>query len=253
MKFASLRGPSAIGMAAMRPEVFDEPLELVGAMKEGRVDFAVLPTTLAASLYSRGLDYRVAAVIVWGGLYVCGTAGSVAGIRDLSGKTVDVMAQGSLPEALLRHILVKSGLVPDRDVLFDHRFDTHASLADAAGRGISELCILPEPYLSQALAENPSLKIIFDLAQLWRQLEGYRPPVTSFLVKGALADADGTAVTDAVRSLKESFARAGESAAGYKIERCAFDVVEAGISGKCIRPFLKTLGNDCPDAGFLTI
>lgn len=228
LRIASLRGPSAIGMIRMMYNVtlYDEPEELLPLMSAESVDFVALPSAMAEAVRNMGMDYRKAAGFVWGGLFVCGKDSSIKGIHDLRGKTIYVLAAGSPPETMLRRLMAGAGLDPDKDVTFCSDFPDHAGLAGAAAEGRIGLCILPEPFLSQAQENNPDLKVLLDMAQLWRKAEGCLPSVTSLFVRGSLADRDIDTVRSVVRSLEESCNRVKANP-----REAASLAVEAGVFG----------------------
>lgn len=224
LKIGTLRGPSALGMALMIDEsarfggfeitVFDEPVRLLGAMASGVVDYATLPTLTERSLKALGLDFRIAAVMIWGGLYLCGSvpeSGPSDGWTpsDLKGKTIHVMAAANSaapspsptsdglssqtftpPEAIIRHLLQKAGLQPDRDVLFDRSFPTHRALAEAASAGRTGLCILSEPFVSQVLESNGRMRILMDISAQWQKTQGRRLPVTALFSRSPQYDGE---------------------------------------------------------------
>lgn len=289
LRIAALRGPSAVEMVMMMDSlgrcadpgmeiaVYDEPLQLRKGMMDGSVDFAVLPMTMAALLYNTGIDYRVAAVPIWGSLYLCGTDTTVGSLQDLRGKNVNVMARGMTPDVLLRHLLSASGLEPETDVRLDYRFPTHIDLANAAIAGRAPLCVLSEPFLSQALNSNPSLHVLVDLGAEWMELEEKPLAETAFLCRGALADSDRAAVDRVVAALKRSAEQvkadpdsAAVLAAGFGINpdtaalrastsRSGFDVVTASDAEKEINDYLRVflqaspeaVGNSMPDERFI--
>src|SRR5690606_17270715 len=86
----TLQGPSSMGMIwmidslrrATNPtvsvEIVAEPIQVRQWMLEGTADFAVLPLTMAAILYNKGIDYRLLAIPVWGTLYLAGSDPSIA-------------------------------------------------------------------------------------------------------------------------------------------------------------------------------
>ena len=83
---ATLKGPSAMGMiwvvdslaqlgtnATGKAVILNEPLQVRKMMLEGEADFAVLPTTMAAIMYNKKVDYQLLAIPVWGTLYLFGS------------------------------------------------------------------------------------------------------------------------------------------------------------------------------------
>lgn len=214
LKIATLRGPSAVEMAWIMDkagkdapfgvEVFDEPAHVLGRLAEGSLDFAVLPSSMAAVLCARGIDYREAATVIWGGLYVCGTDRTVKSLGGLKGKTIHVLAKSSPPELMLSHLLRKAGVDPCGDVFFDHSFPTHKALSDAVAEGKCGLCILSEPFLSMALKKNDNLSVLLDLGEEWRRAEGTLPKVASLFCRGSLLDDCQSAVNEVIAAFRES-------------------------------------------------
>ena len=210
VKIATLRGPSALQMvqlidslsrcsdARISVTIYDEPMQLLEEMSSGDVDFATLPVSMEEML--RGKGYGLSAVTIWGGMYLCGSASQAAGIGSLRGQTVHTLARGMAPDILLRQILEKNGLAPDKDVIFDYSYPTHSELLKAAMAGRTSLFLLPEPLLSQALNARPDLHIVADLAEEWMKVEQTPLPVTALFCKEALAGKDvEAAVIEAIR------------------------------------------------------
>lgn len=278
LKIAVLRGPSAVQAVRLidslsrNPEgrwsvsMYDEPLRLRTEMIDGAVDFAVLPTTMAALLYNKGVDYRLVAVPVWGSLYLCGTDSTCHDIRNLRGQRVNVMGRGTAPDVLFRHILDGNGLNPDRDLTLDYSFPAHVDLANAAMAGRTRLCLLPEPFVSLAAAGGSGLTVLADMAEEWRKLHGMPLAETSLLCRGNLSEAD----TSAVRELLGAYLRSSEwvvshpdsaaaLAVGYgiaadssalcaSIPRSRFNVIRAEDAEKEIDFYLEVFLNSYPDA-----
>lgn len=169
-------------------ELFNEPLQVRKMMLDGTADFAILPTTMAALLYNKGLDYRMVAVPLRGTLYLCGNDTTIHTWNDLRGKKVYLMAKGMTPDVLFQHLLIENGLVPYEDVDLDYRFPTHIDLANATLAGRANLSVLSEPYLSQALIKNPNLHILMDLTDEWNKIQGISLCETALLSKGSLVE-----------------------------------------------------------------
>ena len=225
---ASLRGPSSVAMLqlidslanASEPTVevriFDEPLQVRKMMLEGTSDFAVLPTTMAALLYNRGIPYRLAAVPLWGTLYLCGEYTPAS----MKGERIYLMAKGMTPDVLFRHLLSSKGLDPEKDVTLDYRFPTHIDLSNAAIAGRAPLCVLSEPYLSLALKSRPNLRIISDLSEEWAVYESVPLAETAFVVRASFAGGSSARVD----SIVQAYARSGEWVKSHPAEAAALAV-----------------------------
>ncbi len=195
---ATLKGPSSIGMirlidslahagdGSVRVEILNEPMQVRKRMIDGTAGFAILPSTMAALLYNKGLDYRLVAVPVWGTLYLVGSDTTLTRWEQLRGRRVYMMARGMTPDLLFRSLLLKKGIDPDRDLLLDYSFPTHIDLAHAAQAGKAGLAVLSEPLATLAMKNNPRLVRIFSLDEAWQQQEGIAVAETAFLGRGSL-------------------------------------------------------------------
>ena len=197
---ATLKGPSAMGMIQMidslhrtsdttlKINIYNEPMQVRKEMINGTVDFAILPTTMAAVLYNKGLDYCVVAIPVWGTLYLVGNDSDdkINDWKDLKGKTVHVMAKGMTPDLLFRYLLKENGLQPDKDVLLDYSFPTHINLANAVTAGRAQYGVITEPYASIVEHHNSSIRSILDLSTEWKKVQGAPLAETALLCKKEL-------------------------------------------------------------------
>ena len=82
IRIGALEGPSAISFIKLidKPITIDgkrveviiksDPQQIQALMMRNELDFAVLPTVMAANLYNKGIKYRVLACPIWGTLYI---------------------------------------------------------------------------------------------------------------------------------------------------------------------------------------
>ncbi len=213
---ASLKGPSSVGMLQMMDSInhsenadveiviLNEPMQARKMMLDGSADFAILPTTMAALMYNKEIDYRLVAVPMWGTLYLCGNDSTVHTWNDLKGRMVYLMAKGMTPDVLFRHLLMKNGLEPYKDVDLDYRFPTHIDLANATMAGRADMSVLSEPYLSLAIEQNHSLHLLLDLEAEWSKAEGIALPETAFICRGDLVKSNPALIDALVKAYARS-------------------------------------------------
>lgn len=213
---ASLKGPSAIGMLPLIDSldgtqaqtlsitISPEPLLVRKMMLDGSADFAVLPMTMAALLYNKGLDYQLIAVPIWGSFTLCGNDDNIKDWNDLKGKRVHLMAKGMTPDVLFRYLLKENGLTPYEDVELDYRFPNHIDLANAVLAGRTELAVLSEPYLSLAMLKNNNIKRIFNLGDKWTEINHIPIAETALLCKKEILENDPEFVDNLIRLYSQS-------------------------------------------------
>ena len=194
MRVATLKGPSAISMIQMIDslkkidhhevhfQIFHEPMQLRPLLIQEKVAFAVIPTNMASILYNKGMHYKLAAVPVWGTLYLFGESKDIKTWKDLQGKRIHVMAKGMTPDVMFRFLLDKHGIDPQRDVTLDYSFPSHIELANAVASGKARLGVISEPLVSMVISKNNQVRPIFSLNEEWHRQTGMDIPQTALLV-----------------------------------------------------------------------
>ncbi|MGC9375005.1 MAG: ABC transporter substrate-binding protein [Bacteroidales bacterium] len=182
IRIATLKGPSAMGMVKMIDSVrknqksnieitiYNEPIQVRKLMLEESVDLAILPTTMGAILYNKGVNYQLAAIPVWGTLYLFGQDTTIKNWNDLKGKRIYLMAKGMTPDVLFKQLLLQHGINPEQDIHVDYSFPTHIDLANAVASGQAKLGVISEPLVSLVEQKNKNVKPIFDLNKEWQNV-----------------------------------------------------------------------------------
>jgi NitT/TauT family transport system substrate-binding protein len=213
---ATLKGPSSMGMihlidslgsaknATVRVMILNEPMLVRKMMLDGTADFAILPTTMAALVYNKGLEYKMLGVPDWGSLFLFGNDTIVKGWNDLRGKRIYLMAKGMTPDVLFRFLLSKNGIDPDKDVALDYSFPTHIDLANAVAAGQAPLGVISEPMSSLAAAKNKTVKPLIDLNAEWEKAEGAKMALTAFMAKKSLVTKERATVDKIIASYRLS-------------------------------------------------
>ena len=204
VRIATLKGPGAISMIPLIHEtlkpgdrdttleflVFDEPMQVRSLMLRQETDIAVLPSTLGALMYNMDVPYHLAAIAVWGNLYLLGPAGPPMKWESLRGERVHLMARGMTPDILFRYLVQQNGLDPEKDIRADYSFPTHIDLAQAMAGGRVRYGVVSEPSVTMVLDKNNALVRMFDLNQEWQKVRGDSLPIpqTAVMVKASFAN-----------------------------------------------------------------
>jgi NitT/TauT family transport system substrate-binding protein len=280
VRIAVLKGPSAMSMIRFMEkgfrfgnrkaviQVFTEPAQVQALMVRGETDIALIPGNMSAILYNRGIRYRLVSVPVWGTLFLAGEDSSVHNWENLRGKKVYLMARGATPDIIFRKLLQLHGLIPEKDLHLDYTFPNHLELFTAVTAGRASLGILAEPFLSQAMLENPRVNLCLDLEQEWNSALADSVPMMqtalvardSFcLLQAAWLDAFHNAYIKEVGWIRSNPDSAGvlckrfgivkdSVAAMNAVLRSGIRVKLAADSREGIRRYLQTLLEFNPDA-----
>ncbi|QUH24795.1 ABC transporter substrate-binding protein [Serpentinicella alkaliphila] len=171
-------------------ETIKSPDLLASRIISGEIDIAVVPTNLAATLYNRGVDYKIAASSVWGVLYLVGNE-EINGWDDLRGKEIHTMGRGLTPDVVLRYLLTSNGLDPEKDVTLTYVGEA-AELASTFIAGKSAISVIPEPALSNVMMKKEGTNILFDLQEEWAKLNKINSsyPQASLIIKSEIIEKD---------------------------------------------------------------
>lgn len=159
---AVLRGPSAIAFAQwmekepvlkgkkMQVKVLDSPEQMQALLVKGEADIAVLPMISAANLYNKGIRYPLLGCPIWGTLYLVG--------HDRIVPPVYLFGAGTTPDILARYYLEQKGAYA-----YDYSFATAREVLLSLQTDKVQTAVLSEPFLSMALEQDSTLRILADL------------------------------------------------------------------------------------------
>ena len=233
---AGLKGPTTMGLVNLMAgedaadydfEMYGKADEIVPQLVKGELDAAAVPANLAATLYQKTNGaIEVACINTLGVLYVVENGETVNSVEDLKGKTIVTTGKGTTPEYVLRYILTENGVDPDNDVTLDFYSEATEALAQLQA-GTSTIAMLPQPFVTSALAQVEGLRVALDMNEEWEKVAG------SKLVTGVLV-----ARKDAVEADPARFAafmdgyKASVEAANTDLENTAALCEQYGIVAK---------------------
>jgi NitT/TauT family transport system substrate-binding protein len=171
IRIGILNGPSAVSFIQMidKPPfiggkkvefvIKNEPMQIQALMMQQKIDFAILPTVMAANLYNKGLNYRMVSCPIWGTLYLLTNTNQCI-FEQLKGKTISVFGQGATPDILLRHLLIQNQV---SDLKLDYSYSTNSEIGQALLSRKAKFAVVSEPLVSILLNKDKAIKIIHKL------------------------------------------------------------------------------------------
>ena len=176
---AGLKGPTSIGMIRLIDEkalnnesynveylIEGAPNNLVGKIINGEIDIAAVPTNLASILYNKSKgEVKFLALNTLGVIYVVGTE-EVSSIEDLEGMEVSISGKGATPEFAFNYLLEQNSMTDKTST--EYMLD-HSSLAQQVIAEDTKIAVLPQPFVTQVMMNNPNVKILIDLNEEWEK------------------------------------------------------------------------------------
>lgn len=248
IRIAGLKGPTSMGMVKMIKDSEagntqnDYEFTLAGSADEitpkliqGDIDIAAVPANLASVLYNNTEgQIRLLAVNTLGVIYIVERGDSIHSVSDLKGKTLYGSGKGSTPEYILRYILRKNGLDPDKDVDIEWKSE-HTEVLQMMANDDNSVGLLPQPFVTVAEGQLEDLHIAFDLTEEWDRLGVGSKLITGVLaVRGQFADEHPEQIKQLLEEYAASvdFTNANPAEAAKIIEE--FDIIKAAVAEKAI-------------------
>ncbi len=192
IRVASLKGPTSMGLVKLMSDsegkdtyeftVAGAADEITPLIAKGEIDIALIPCNLASVLQSKtGGALRMAAINTLGVLYVVEDGDTVRSVQDLKGKTLLSTGKGTTPEYALNYVLTKNGIDPGADLTIDFRSEP-TEVAALLEKGGATMAMLPQPFVTAALAQNPNLRVALSLTEEWDKVGDGSALVTGVVV-----------------------------------------------------------------------
>ncbi len=179
LRIGSLKGPTSMGLVSLMDQeekgeaegsyeftMVADASELVAKMVSGDLDVALVPANMASILYQKtNQGVNVLNINTLGVLYVVAADDSITGISDLAGKTVYMTGKGTTPDYVFQYLLSANGMSAD-DLTIEYKSEP-TEVAAVLKEQADAIGLLPQPFVTVAMAQNESLKIVLDLTAEW--------------------------------------------------------------------------------------
>ena len=179
VRVAGLKGPTTMGLVKLIDDdangitendyeftMVTAADELTALVAGGKVDIALLPANVASVLYNKTKgNVAVIDINTLGVLYLVSGDTSITTVDQLKGKTVYLPGKGTTPDYSLRYVLSAAGLSED-DVTLEFKSEAN-EVASVLAEDPNAIGLLPQPFVTVAMAQNDKLSMIMDLAAVW--------------------------------------------------------------------------------------
>ncbi len=249
VRVGAIQGPTGIGMvhlmeadkagtAANEYEftVSSVPQDIGTQLASGNLDIAAVPTNLAASLYQKTEGkVQLLAVNTLGVLYMLDNGNNVSSIADLKGKTIYSTGEGANPEYILRYVLEKNGIDPDKDVTIEFLAENTELVAKMV-KGDITLAMVPEPNVSSITSQNQAVKVALSMNTEWEAVAGANNKLMMgcVAVRKEFAETNKAAVDAFLSEYKTSIEKAADAEATATLCETYGIIPKAALAKKAI-------------------
>jgi NitT/TauT family transport system substrate-binding protein len=216
IRIITLAGPTGMGMAKLIDDdknaktkydyeftVSSAPDQVSPEVIKGNYDVACVPVNLASVLYNKTEGkLGVVGINTLGVLYMLENGNTINSVADLKGKTIYATGQGSNPEYVLRYILEKNNIDPEKDVTIEFLAD-HAELATKLKENQVAIGMLPEPQVTAATM-GTNVRIALDMTEEWDKVSEHALVQGCIIVNNEFATKYPTALKNFLDEYKAS-------------------------------------------------
>ena len=227
---AVIKGPTGVGMVSLMDSaangkasnnytfsVASAPTEVVPKIATGEVDIAAVPTNVAATLYKKtDGNVKMLAVNTLGVLHILEKGETINSFADLKGKTLYTSGQGSNPEYILRYLLEKNGLDPDKDLKIEF-VASNDELTAALVSGKAEVAMIAEPAATTVLKKAEGFRRALDVSDEWDKVSETPLMMGCVVVRADFLAEHEDAVKSFLKEYEKSIKACNDVAAAAKL------------------------------------
>ena len=250
LRIGSLKGPTSMGLVELMDQAAKGEAkgsyeftmvtaadELLGKIVSGDLDVALVPSNMASIIFNKtNHGVNVLNINTLGVLYVVSSDDSIKFIADLKGKTVYLTGKGTTPDYALQYLLKANGMTTD-DVTLEYKSEP-TEVAALLKEKPDTIGLLPQPFVTVAMAQNDTLKMVLDLTKEWDAVSGEDGGslVTGVTIcRGELFEEHADAIQTFMEEQKASAAFANENVAvTAKLVAAAGIIEKAPVAEKAI-------------------
>ncbi|SEA84454.1 NitT/TauT family transport system substrate-binding protein [Oribacterium sp. KHPX15] len=245
VRVGSLKGPTTMGLVNLMNEVetrdkngylFEmqtQPDVILGKLVKGDLDIALIPANLAAIAYNKTEQgVSVIDINTLGVLYCVTADDSIKSVKDLAGKTLLSTGQGATPEYAINFLLDKNE-VTDCNIEFKSEATEIAALLQ---NDPNQIAVLPQPFVTVAIAQNDQLKVAFSLTDEWDAVSPESKLLTGVtVVRNDFLEANADKVEAFIEDHKASTEKANSDIEGTSELIAKYGIIaKAPIAAKAI-------------------
>ncbi|MVX64128.1 PhnD/SsuA/transferrin family substrate-binding protein [Clostridium chromiireducens] len=177
---------------------------LVTSVMKSEPDIAIVPSNVAATVYNKNKEYKIAGTIGFGSFYI-GTTNENQTLNDLKGKEVYNIGKGLTPDIITKTILKAKGIDVDKDINFSY-VNSVNELAPVILAGKAQYAVIPEPALSTVQSKNDKFNVMLDINEEWKKINNseYGYPQSTIIIKKELLDKDKEFIGEFLKQVKDA-------------------------------------------------
>ncbi|EHI55499.1 hypothetical protein HMPREF9333_01214 [Johnsonella ignava ATCC 51276] len=194
IKVGVLKGPTSLGMLKLMDGAENDALankytvilssnveEAGPKLLNGEVDIMAAPVNMGAVLANKsGGKVQMLAINTLGVLYIGAKGEDIKSVADLKGKTIYTSGKGGTPEYVLKYILTKNGIDPDKDVTIEWKSEHTEVISTIAGMD-KAVVMCPEPFMTVAKNTVEGFDEALDLTKEWDKVSDGNKLITAGL------------------------------------------------------------------------
>ncbi|PIE03894.1 MAG: ABC transporter substrate-binding protein [Acidobacteria bacterium] len=194
--------------------------QLRAMLLDDQIDFAAIPTNVAANLYNKGLDIRLVNVSIWGILGMMTRDEELRTLKDFKGKKIVVPFRADMPDIVFRELIKAQGMDPDKDFELSYVSSPIDAMQMLMMRRVDHV-LLAEPAISMALRKSGSFPLKAVAPTLFRSTDLQEEWAQTFNTDSNVPQAGMAVIGDVDSSTIERFNKAYSEAVQWYLDNPA--------------------------------
>ena len=221
-------------------KIWNTPDQLRAMLTTGAVDFASVPSNVAAIFYNKGVALKMVDVSIWKVMYIVSSNLQIDSLADLKGQAISVPFRGDQPDLISQTVAQSQGFDPLRDFTIQYVSSPLDITMGLLGGQIKN-ALLIEPVSSMVIMKGKRkgmrFERVIDLQKELGKIDGW---------KNRFPNAGVAALPSVIKrpEVLEAFASAYEKAVKWTVENPAQAAKLAeqyvpGVNAAAFEEFLK--------------
>ena len=226
VKVSAPNGAPALAVATLAAEdpdsyTFVAADTIAAEFANKTADFIIAPINAGAKLYKAGKsDYKLAAVVTWGNLYIASQKADFA-LEDINGAAINLFGENTINASVVLYALAENGLEPASVEYLAGAANTQSLLLTDE----NAIVVTAEPALTAAKMKNDAISsyAVNDLLKSANGFDGYTQ--AGLFVSAATLENHPEAVAEYLSKAEESVGKAETDVAAVAEAAVALEIL----------------------------